>query len=282
MDNETIDFNRIREFLNVLYNDKDTLVSDLSDDVNEIYTAMQSVMKILEENNGAEYTQVVNIIKEFEDKTFMPNTVGEYLFACINMSEADKCIKDCNDSIKESINKFSKCAFPVYRVDQYGVIELIYNEGLLNPGNPNDRTDTAVVLVDPNQGLSNDAISALRSNNFQELHLYNRSNNRYVGKYILSNGQYRPELPTATPAPLPTGKKGKVPGKNGKKKGKEGKSEYWQMAGYIGLGILAIAVVWYFANTKKGKGGNGNQVPAQQPRVPRYPQSNGRRCYQFS
>lgn len=282
MDSEAIDFAKIRELLDVLYDNRNTLISDLPDDVKEIHETMKIIMGILEKNNTRDYDVVIKMIKEYDDKQFLPNTLGEYLFDCITMTNTDKCVKDCNRSIKESANQFSKCAYPVYKVDQYGSIELIYNENLLNPLNPNDRTTTAVVLVDPNQRLTNDAVIVLKDAGFKELHLYNRGNNRYIGKYTLNNGTYRPVLPTDGEDPIDStkGKKGKAP--KGKK-GKNGKQDYWKVVGIIVGGILVVGLVYFIMNNKKNKGSSDNndnsnrQTPLYQ--TPR-PAKKGTRCFQ--
>lgn len=282
MDSEAIDFAKIRELLDVLYDNRNTLISDLPDDVKEIHETMKIIMGILEKNNTRDYDVVIKMIKEYDDKQFLPNTLGEYLFDCITMTNTDKCVKDCNRSIKESANQFSKCAYPVYKVDQYGSIELIYNENLLNPLNPNDRTTTAVVLVDPNQRLTNDAVIVLKDAGFKELHLYNRGNNRYIGKYTLNNGTYRPVLPTDGEDPIDStkGKKGKAP--KGKK-GKNGKQDYWKVVGIIVGGILVVGLVYFIMNNKKNKGSSDNndnsnrQTPLYQ--TPR-PTKKGTRCFQ--
>lgn len=283
MDSEAIDFAKIRELLDVLYDNRNTPISDLPDDVKEIHETMKIIMGILEKNNTRDYDVVIKMIKEYDDKQFLPNTLGEYLFDCITMTNTDKCVKDCNRSIKESANQFSKCAYPVYKVGQYGSIELIYNENLLNPLNPNDRTTTAVVLVDPNQGLTNDAVIVLKDAGFKELHLYNRGNNRYIGKYTLNNGTYRPVLPTDGEDPIDSvakGKKGKAP--KGKK-GKNGKQDYWKVVGIIVGGILVVGLVYFIMNNKKNKGSSDNndnsnrQTPLYQ--TPR-PTKKGTRCFQ--
>lgn len=282
MDSEAIDFAKIRELLDVLYDNRNTPISDLPDDVKEIHETMKVIMGILEKNNTRDYDVVIKMIKGYDDKQFLPNTLGEYLFDCITMTNTDKCVKDCNRSIKESANQFSKCAYPVYKVDQYGDIELIYNENLLNPLNPNDRTTTAVVLVDPNQRLTNDAVIVLKDAGFKELHLYNRGNNRYIGKYTLNNGTYRPVLPTDGEDPIDStkGKKGKAP--KGKK-GKNGKQDYWKVVGIIVGGILVVGLVYFIMNNKKNKGSSDNndnsnrQTPLYQ--TPR-PTKKGTRCFQ--
>lgn len=284
MDSEAIDFAKIRELLDVLYENRNTLISDLPDDVKEIHETMKTIMGILENNNTRDYDVVVRMIKDYDDKQFLPNTLGEYLFDCITMTNTDKCVKDCNNSIKESANQFSKCAYPVYRVGQNGGIELIYNENLLNPLNPNDRTTTAVVLVDPNQRLTNDAVIVLKDVGFQELHLYNRGNNRYIGKYTLSNGTYRPVLPINGEDPIDSvkGKKCKAP--KGKKGKNGGKQDYWKVVGIIVGGILVVGLVYFIMNNKKNKGSsdNNNDSNGQTPlyQTPR-PMGRGTRCFQL-
>jgi len=253
------DVEGLKKLIDSLYASKAIVIDDtMPSNVRDEYNRLRAIVSTLYQNEG--YSTLVNILKSYPDRSYLPNTIGEYLFGCIDV-DPDRvgCLPICNKAILPSNDQYKPCKWPVYKVNANGSIELESR----GTNGANGSNDTAVV-ISATGSLPSAAATALKNSNIRTVHLYREYPNRFVSTLDLSN---------ANPIPpgADLGKKGKDAGKGLKK---AGKSSWWTIAAMIVGALALVSLVWYvFGGKNKKNGANGSvngSAPVETLRPPQY------------
>lgn len=257
--NQQFDLEGLKKLVDSLYVDRAVKIEDnMPAKTREEYNRLRAVVNAL--YSDEKYNELVDILKEYTDKTYAPNTVGEYLFGCIDVNPDDVgCVPICNKSILPSNKQYKPCKWPVYRVNAAGAIEL--------ESNGQERDSDTVVVISASGQLPAAAASALRNNGVRLAHVYREYPSRFISTVDISN---------LNPIPPPVGGDlGKKGADKGKALKKGGKSSWWTIALMILGGIAILSALWYVFGGKKSKNGssgsNGSSTSTVETvQVPRY------------
>lgn len=115
MDDEI--YEKIKLLVESLYQNRTVCIEDLDPD-SPILSQWQLLREILNVNANNEYSDViVDLLRSFPDQSWTEGTISESLFKCLNLSNEDKCLIDCSESIIPK-NDYYICEYPVYMLKE--------------------------------------------------------------------------------------------------------------------------------------------------------------------
>ena len=252
--NDQLDVEGLRNLIDSLYMSKNVVIDNsMPPKTKDEYDRLRGIVRSLYTTDG--YANLVDILKSYPDKSYLPNTIGQYLFACIDIEpEKVGCLPICAKAILPDNRQYKPCSWPVYKINSAGALDLLESNGT------NGNSDVAVV-ISATGTLPPAVVPALRDNGVKTVHLYREYPNRFVGTIDLTNNN-------PIPPGADLGKKAKDAGKGLKKAG--GKSSWWTIAAMILGGIVLLTAIWYIFGGKNKNGDSTAPAPAETVRSPTY------------
>lgn len=251
----------LRALIDELYASRNVVLTDMPRETAEKFNSLKSAVGLLYTTD--DYPKLVEILKSYPDRTYLPETIGQYLFGCIDI-EPDKisCIPICAKSILPTNAEYRACQWPTYKINDDGSIALQSN-------GTNGRSEVAIVISSTGV-LSQAAANVLKDNGIKTVYVYGGNPARHVTTV---------DLTQSTPIPPADGKVGKK-GKDalGKELKKGGKSSWLNYALIIGGVIIAIGIIWWLIGGK-GKNNSGSNNANNGPKVESIPQQVPPRSY---
>lgn len=138
MNNSQQLIDQIKESLDILYDNKNqdiesarAMASLDNETAIEIIDAYEKISKINHAAIGTrQHDILIDIVTSYDNRTYMPGTMGEFLFGCIDVDISDleqSCRPSCRDAIIRNEWKYRRCSLPTWKYED-GVMKKI-NDG---------------------------------------------------------------------------------------------------------------------------------------------------------